>query len=85
MILTEAGAIASADALADRFWEALRSRRVIALAQDVIMKRDGVTEDDAFTTLRRYAVWAGIPLLERARDVVDASIPPFQGPAGFDY
>jgi anti-anti-sigma factor len=73
VILTEAGADNTDDALAERFWEALRSRRVIAIAKGVIMERDGVSEADAFATLRRYAVWAGIPLLERAQDVVVSS------------
>ena len=70
VILTEAGLDVTDEQLASRFREALRSREVISQAQGVIMERDGVSEDNAYSDLRRFSRWNGRPLRERAHDIV---------------
>jgi anti-anti-sigma factor len=69
-ILTHAGADVSDDELARRQREALAARRVVALAEGVMMEREGVGPHEAFTILRRFSQRAGRPLIERAEDVV---------------
>jgi anti-anti-sigma factor len=73
VILTEAGADVTDDQLSSRFQEALRTREVIAQAQGVIMERDGVGEDGAYSDLRRFSIWNGTPLRQRAQDVVHST------------
>ena len=70
IVLSEARVDVSDGELADRFREALRSREMIAEARGVIMEREGVDNDEAFSELRRFALWSGTPLLERAQDIV---------------
>jgi anti-anti-sigma factor len=60
----------TASRAAGRLGEVLRARQVIALAQGVVMERDRVDEDRAYTTLRRVSARTGRPLRERAEDVV---------------
>lgn len=55
---------------AGRLGEVLRTRQLIALAQGVVMERDCVDEDQAYTTLRRFSARTGRPLRDRAEDVV---------------
>ena len=54
--------------MAIRFQEALRTREVIAMAKGVIMEREGVDEDAAFTALLRLALYNGAPFVARPRD-----------------
>jgi hypothetical protein len=77
VILSDAGAGVSDEQLALRYKEALRSRNVIALATGVIMEREGLDEDAAFTTLLRSSVSRGEPLLRRAQSML-LSISPFE-------
>ena len=51
--------------------EALRTRELISQAQGVIMQREGIGEDLAYTKLRRDSLENGRPLLDRAQQVVD--------------
>ena len=69
-ILAGTGADVSDGQLAQRQREALAAREVIALAQGVLMERDGVSQHDAYTLLRRFSQRAGRPVRERAEDVV---------------
>ncbi|MHB1511100.1 MAG: ANTAR domain-containing protein [Acidimicrobiales bacterium] len=69
-ILTDAGADVSDGQLAQRQREALAAREVIALAEGVLMERDGVSQHDAYTLLRQFSQRAGRPVRERAEDVV---------------
>jgi hypothetical protein len=69
-ILTDAGAGVSDEELAARFQQALRTREVIALAQGVVMEREGVGRDDAYTILRRASQRTDQSLRDRAEDVV---------------
>ena len=48
-ILTDAGVDVSDDRRSERFQASLRSREVIAQAQGVIMDRQGITEEEAYT------------------------------------
>jgi anti-anti-sigma factor len=69
-ILTDAGAGVSDDELAARFQQALQAREVIAMAQGVVMERDGVGRDDAYTVLRRGSQHSDQRLRDRAEDIV---------------
>ena len=55
-ILTTAGVDVPDEELAKRFHDALRGREIIAQAQGVIMERDGVSEDGAYTALRTFSM-----------------------------
>jgi transcriptional regulator with GAF, ATPase, and Fis domain len=70
MILSDAGVGVSETQMAIRFQEALQTREVIALAKGVIMEREGVDEDVAFTDLLRLALHNGAPLRRRAEEIV---------------
>jgi GAF domain-containing protein len=70
VILSEAQADVTDVQLDDRLSEALRTRELISQAQGVIMGRDGVGEDTAYTTLRRHSLRDGWSLRERAEEVV---------------
>lgn len=69
-ILTDAGVDVPDGQLAQRQREALAAREVIALAEGVLMEREGVSQHDAYTLLRRFSERGDRPLLERAEDVV---------------
>ena len=83
-ILADARLEVADDELAGRVAQALRARQVIAQAQGVIMQREGVDEDAAYTALRRSSIRTGTPLREHAERVVAATSPagPAVGPAG---
>jgi len=72
-ILTAAGPDVGDDEHARRFEIAQRTRQTIALAQGVIMERDGIDEDHAYTQLREFSQRSCRPLRERAEDVVAAT------------
>jgi len=73
LILSDAGVEITDAQLDESLGVALRTRTVIALAQGMIMQRDDLSEDDAYTTLRRFSVTSGQHLREHAADVVDAA------------
>ena len=77
---TEASAILSAasvevtdEAMSRRFQEALSTRQIIAQAQGVVMAREGVSADAAYSLLRSYSQASGQPLRERAETVVEST------------
>jgi anti-anti-sigma factor len=65
-----------------RFQEALRSREVISLAKGVIMEREGLGEDSAFSALLRLAAYRGTPLRQRAEEMVLSADPLALKPEG---
>jgi anti-anti-sigma regulatory factor len=69
-ILSDAHAGVSDTQMAIRFQEALRSRKVISLAEGIIMERQGIDEEGAFSALLRLALYQGVPLRERAEAIV---------------
>jgi anti-anti-sigma factor len=69
-LLSDAEGNLSDDELSIRFQGALRAREVIALAQGVLMEREGLSEKDAYVALRRFSLGNGRPLSERAENVV---------------
>jgi anti-anti-sigma factor len=73
VILTSAGVDVSDDQLATRLAEALRNRQIIAQAEGVIMEREGISEERAYSALREFSQKSGQRLRERARDVVAAT------------
>jgi anti-anti-sigma factor len=84
VILSDARVGVSETQMAIRFQEALRTREVIALAKGVIMEREGIEEDAAFTALLRLALYNGTPLRRRAEETVlsarQAELGPEVGP-----
>jgi anti-anti-sigma factor len=75
-ILTDAGMDLAGDQLAGRVNEALLTRQVIAQAQGVIMQRDGVDEDAAYTALRRMSLVSGMTLREEADYILTVASSP---------
>jgi len=69
-ILSDARVGVSDTQMAIRFQDALRSREVISLAKGVIMEREGVDEDGAFSALLRLSLHHGAPLRGRAEAIV---------------
>ena len=65
-ILSDARAGATETQVAARFQEALRSREIIATAKGIVMERESLNEEDAFTTLLRQSIKSGVSLLDRA-------------------
>jgi hypothetical protein len=73
VILSDAQVDMADQQLDDRMNLALRNRELISQAQGVIMHRDGIEEDLAYTTLRRDSLQNGQPLHDRAQEVVDSA------------
>jgi hypothetical protein len=69
-ILTDSGVGLPDSDMATRLQQALKTRELIAMAQGVVMERDGVGQNDAFTILRRASQVSDRPLRERAETVV---------------
>lgn len=69
-ILSDARADVSDTQMAIRFEEALRSRKVITLAEGILMEREGMDEEGAYTALLRLALYQGVPLRDRAEAMV---------------
>ena len=70
LILSDARAGVTDSQMAVRFQEALRSREIIAIAKGIVMEREGVSEDDAFTALRVLSLDGELPLLNKAEAVI---------------
>ena len=70
VILSDAGVGVTDNQMAQRYQEALRSRRFITLATGVIMEREGLDEDDAFSALLRLSLYHGDTMRERAEAMV---------------
>jgi anti-anti-sigma factor len=73
VILSDAQVDMTDQQLDDRMSQALRTRELISQAQGVIMHREGIGEDLAYTKLRRDSLQNGRPLHERAQEVVDSA------------
>jgi len=70
LMLTSAGVDVTDEQLSSRRNEALGTRRLIAQAEGVIMEREGVEADDAYSMLCDYSRRSNRPFRERAEDVV---------------
>jgi hypothetical protein len=70
VILSDAGAGFSETQMAVRYKEALYSRNIITLATGVIMEREGIDEDNAFTALLRVSLHHGRSLRRQAEAIV---------------
>lgn len=68
--LTDAGVDVTDDHRSERFQASLRSREAIAQAQGVIMERQGVSEERAYTELRTYSQRTGLSLRARAEQII---------------
>jgi anti-anti-sigma regulatory factor len=80
VILSDARADVSDTQMAVRFQEALRSRKSITLAEGIIMEREGIDEEAAYSALLRLANYQGLPLRARAEAVVLSAKRPELGP-----
>jgi GAF domain-containing protein len=69
-ILASAGAGDASNPMGDWRAQALRSRDALFQAVGVVMERDGVSEEDAFTSLRRASERSGSPMRARAAEVL---------------
>lgn len=67
------------DQMWGQFVEALGARESIARAEGMLMEREGIGGLDAFAMLRRSSMWSGMPLRDRAEDMVVAAR---RGPPG---
>jgi anti-anti-sigma regulatory factor len=76
VILTDARASVTDAQLAVRFQEALRSREIIATAKGIVMERDSLNEEDAFTKLLRQSIRSGVSLLNRAESCARSTARP---------
>jgi anti-anti-sigma regulatory factor len=74
-ILTDAGVDISDDRRSERFQASLRSREIIAQAQGVIMDRQGITEEEAYTVLRVHSQRTGVSLRAWALEVTESTRP----------
>lgn len=79
-ILTEAGLDRTDDELTSRLNEALYTRQLVAQAQGILMERDRLSAQSAYTTLRRSAAGLGRTVRAQA-EVVTGSVRP-SPPAG---
>ena len=70
LILAGAGVDVTDEQLSSRRNEALTTRRLIAQAEGVIMEREGVEADDAYSMLCDYSRTSNRPFREWAEDVV---------------
>ena len=75
-ILTDAGIGATDDQRSERFQASLRSREIIAQAQGVLMEREGLTEEAAFTALRVHSQRSGVSLRARAQELTASTRTP---------
>ena len=73
LMLTHAGLDLDDRQRSARFQDALLTRQVIAQAQGVLMEREGVSEDRAYTELRIHSQRTGQPLHRRAQDLIDTT------------
>lgn len=87
-VVTRAQSGPSVASLNAQIHQALRSREVIALAQGVVMHRDGVSAVEAYGVLRDLSRRTGEPLRDICRGIVgddaDAATPVEAGEVGSD-
>jgi anti-anti-sigma factor len=81
VILSDAQAGVSDSEITLRYRDALRSRRVITLAMGVVMAREQIDEDEAFTALLRLSLRHGDPVRARAEAIILSARRPDAGPA----
>ncbi len=78
VILSDARAGVTDSQIAARFQGALRSREIIAIAKGIVMERERVNEDEAFTTLRMLSLDGEVSLIHQAEAVMFSAKPPEQ-------
>ncbi len=79
-LLADAGVGAPEDQRSERFQASLRSREIIAQAQGVLMERERLTEEAAFTALRVHSQRTGRSLRSRAEQIVGSTRDTPRGP-----
>ena len=75
-LLISAAVDTSVEELSRQLQDALRGRDVIAQARGVLMERNGITADDAYTQLRRSSRQTDTPLRRLAEDIMASTRPP---------
>lgn len=74
-VLAGAGIDVTEDEIDARLQDALESRELIAMAQGVLMERDGLSPASAYTVLRRFSSTTSMPLRTRAAEIVRSAAP----------
>ncbi len=72
-LLGDAGVGVTDDQLSERLTRALQTRQSIAQAQGVLMEREGIGPDEAYTLLRRFSRETNQPLRGRAADIAGST------------
>jgi anti-anti-sigma factor len=72
-LIERVSAAEAVDLFGRRFEEVLAVRDAVSQAQGMLMDRSGVSAEEAFTALQRFARHTGSPLTEYARDLADAT------------
>ncbi len=78
-VLTDAGVETTDEQLALGLTDALRSREVIAQAQGILMKRDGLDADGAHAFLRDFSRKTNRPIRQLAEEMVTFTLGPELG------
>jgi anti-anti-sigma factor len=73
ILLQAEGVDVSDERLSERIAAALRNRHTIAQAEGVVMEREGISAERAYTAMRVISQRDSRPLAERAADVVDST------------
>jgi anti-anti-sigma factor len=79
IILSDARAGVTDAELGTRFQEALRSREIVAIAQGIIMERERVSQEDAFSVLLGLSLDKGVALLVGANEFILSTVQPELG------
>jgi anti-anti-sigma factor len=72
LVLSDVQADVTDRQIEGRFAGPLRTREIISQAQGVMMERDGIDEESAYTALRRLSLIDSTPLRDRAQDTLDS-------------
>jgi GAF domain-containing protein len=75
-LLVSAAVDTSVEELSRQLQDALRGRDIIAQARGVLMERNGITADAAYTQLRRSSRQTDTPVRRLAEDVTASTRPP---------
>jgi anti-anti-sigma regulatory factor len=79
IILSDARAGVTDTELDTRFQEALRSREIVAIAQGIIMERERVSQEDAFSVLLGHSLDKEVALLVGANEFIRSTVQPELG------
>ncbi len=76
IVITSVWESSGADQLSERLADAMETRRVIGIAEGILIAREGLDEEGAFRMLREAALRNGIKLGDAARELVTGATRP---------